>query len=64
MWPRDPLCVPLNFGSVTLCVSLNFLEVTLGVSAKGVLEGVLGGVTGKKKRSEHVTFLVKKMITH
>ena len=62
MWPRDPLCVPLNLGSVTLCVSLNFLEGTLGVSAKGVLEGVLGGVTGKKK-SEHVTFLVKKMIT-
>ena len=40
----SPLVSPLNFG-----------EVTASESAKGVLEGVLGGVTGKNKDTMTVT---------
>ena len=59
----SPMC-PQFFGlrpsvSAQECPLL-FGSVTPGVSAKSALEGVLGGVTGKKKKSNTILLSVKK----
>ena len=58
------LGVSANFGMRPIVCPLIFGEVTLNVSAKGVLEGVLGGMFGEKKTVKYVTFLGKQKPSH